>query len=171
MKEDAKCFIRVEKGIYEEIPYKELEKRRLKDESYKNRKFIYVNKMLMEVSKDEYIDYYREIERNRYSKKVLKKFSNISIEQQQNENEDITKDVIADSNCNVEFEIIRKSEIEKLKKALLELTEEEYKIIKALFYDEESLRYVADKMGKHYTTIQHHRDRILKKISKKIKKL
>ena len=112
MKEDAKCFIRVEKGIYEEIPYKELEKRRLKDESYKDRKFIYVNKMLMEVSKDEYIDYYREIERNRYSKKVLKKFSNISIEQQQNENEDITKDVIADSNCNVEFEIIRKSEIE-----------------------------------------------------------
>ena len=57
----------------------------------------------------------------------------------------------------------------KLKQALLELTEDEYKIIKALFYDDKSLRNYADKVGKHYTTIQYHRDKILEKLREILK--
>lgn len=165
MEDNAKCFIKIKKGFYEEITYKELNKRRNEDDTYKDKKFIYIHKMLMEVSQEEYIDYFKEIERNRYAEKILKNFSDISIEQQQKENEDMkTKDVIADPRCNVEFEVTRKIEVEKLKKALLELTEDEYKIIKALFYDEKSLRDYANKVGKHYTTIQYHRDRIIEKL-------
>ena len=97
MEDNAKCFIKIKKGYYEEITYKELNKRRNEDDTYKDKKFIYIHKMLMEVSQEEYIDYFKEIERNRYSEKILKNFSDISIEQQQKENEDMkTKDVIAD---------------------------------------------------------------------------
>lgn len=172
MDDNAKCFIKINKGYYEEITYKELNKRRKEDDSYKDKKFIYIHKMLMEVSQEEYIDYFQEIERNRYAEKILKKFSDISIEQQQRVNEDDEindKDVVADPDCNVEFEITRKTEIEQLKKALLELTEDEYKIIKALFYDDKSLRNYADKVGKHYTTIQYHRDKILEKLREFLK--
>ena len=172
MDDNAKCFIKINKGYYEEITYKELKERRKEDSTYKNKKFIYIHKMLMEVTEEEYIDYFQEIERNRYAEKILKKFSDISIEQQQriNEEEDIRdKDVVADPNCNVEFEITRKSEIEQLKNALLELTEDEYKIIKALFYEEETVRKYAEKIGIPYSTVQYRKKQILNKLKKFIK--
>lgn len=172
MKDNAKCFIKINKGYYEEITYKELNKRREVDNTYKDKKFIYIHKMLMEVSQEEYIDYFQEIERNRYAEKILKKFSDISIEQQQRVNEDDEindKDVVADPDCNVEFEITRKTEIEQLKKALLELTEDEYKIIKALFYKEKTIREYAKKLGIPFTTLQSRKDKIIKKLKKILK--
>ena len=172
MDDNAKCFIKINKGYYEEITYKELKERRRKDNTYKNKKFIYIHKMLMEVSQEEYIDYFQEIERNRYAEKILKSLSDISIEQQKRVNEDDdmkTKDVVADPNCNVEFEVTRKSEIEQLKNALLELTEDEYKIIKALFYEEETIRKYAEKIGIPYSTVQYRKKQILNKLKKFIK--
>ena len=53
--------------------------------------------------------------------------------------------------------------------ALLQLTEEEYKLIKALFFENKTLREYAAIVGKHYTTIQDKRDRILEKLKKFIK--
>ena len=172
MEDNAKCFIKINKGYYEEITYKELKERRRKDNTYKNKKFIYLHKMLMEVTQEEYIDYFQEIERNRYARKILRKFSAISIEQQQRVNEDEEmndKDVVADPNCNVEFEITRKLEIEQLKKALLELSEDEYKIIKALFYEEKTVRKYAEKIGIPYSNVQYRKKQILNKLKKFIK--
>lgn len=40
MQENAKCFIRIDKGIFEEITYKELEKRRKLKKEYNMKKFI-----------------------------------------------------------------------------------------------------------------------------------
>lgn len=40
MKDNAKCFIRIAKGIFEEITYKELENRKKTEKSYRNKKFI-----------------------------------------------------------------------------------------------------------------------------------
>ena len=169
MKADAKCFIRVEKGIYEEIPYKELEKRRLKDEFYKVKKFIPIDGMLMEVTLDEYIAFYKEIERAKYYKRKSKEFEFISINEIPEEKDIREKYLLIDEKINIDFEVERKIEIEKLRKALLLLTEDEYKLIKNLFYDDKSLRYLANKLGKHHTTVQHNRDKILKKLRNFIK--
>ena len=70
---------------------------------------------------------------------------------------------------NVEANFERKNEIEKLRLALLQLSEEEYKLIKALFFENKTLREYAAIVGKHYTTIQDKRDRILEKLKKFIK--
>ena len=104
MDDNAKCFIKINKGYYEEITYKELKERRRKDNTYKNKKFIYIHKMLMEVSQEEYIDYFQEIERNRYAEKILKNFSDISIEQQKRVNEDAQLLETAKDNAKVILE-------------------------------------------------------------------
>ena len=65
MEDNAKCFIKIRKGYYEEITYKELKERRENDNTYINKKFIPIQKTLIEVSLEEYKDFYKEIERNK----------------------------------------------------------------------------------------------------------
>lgn len=169
MKENSKCFVKINQGIYEEITYKELEERRQLIPSYRNKKFIYINKMLFEVSDKEYKDYYSEIERNRYSKKVLQKLNTISIEQL-NFGEDMNdKQVIIDDTTNVEDEIERKNEIEELKKALLKLDNDEYKMIRELFFKEKTVREYAKVLGLPYATVQYKKKQVLKKLKNLMK--
>lgn len=44
MRDNAKCFIKIAKGIYEEITYKELKERRKTNETYKDKLFIPVQR-------------------------------------------------------------------------------------------------------------------------------
>ena len=169
MKDDDKCFIKVENGIFEEISYKELKNRRKRIEEYKDKKFIYIHGMLMEVSEEDYIDYYQEIERNRYAKRVIRKLKPLSIEEMKETIDFRDKEVIKDSRFNTEDEVERKLEIEQLKNALLQLTEKEYKIIKALFYKEDTIREYAKKIGIPFTTIQSQKQKILEKLKKILK--
>lgn len=169
MKDDDKCFIKVGNGTFEEISYKELENRRKRVEEYKNKKFIYIHGMLMEVSEEEYIDYYQEIERNRYAKRVIRKLKPISIEEMKETMDFRDKDIIKDLKFNIEDEVAKKIEIEQLKIALLELTEKEYEIIKALFYKEDTIREYAKEIGTPFTTIQSQKQKILEKLKKLLK--
>ena len=169
MKDDDKCFIKVENGIFEEISYKELINRRKRIEEYKDKKFIYIHGMLMEVSEEEYIDYYQEIERNRYAKRVIRKLRPLSIEEMKETIDFRDTEVIEDCRVNTEDEVERKLEIEQLKNALLQLTEKEYKIIKALFYKEDTVREYAKKIGIPFTTIQSQKQKILEKLKKLLK--
>jgi len=169
MKENSKCFVKINQGIYEEITYKELEERRQLIPSYRNKKFIYINKMLFEVSDREYKDYYSEIERNRYSKKVLQKLNTISIEQLNFDEDMDDKQVIIDDTTNVEDEIERKNEIEELKKALLKLDNDEYKMIRELFFKEKTVREYAKVLGLPYATVQYKKKQVLKKLKNLMK--
>lgn len=166
MKDNAKCFIKIGKGIYEEITYEELEKRRKIVNSYNKKKFIYIHGMLLEVSKSEYEDYYAEIERNRYCKKVLQKLQVISIEELNTDEDMDDKEVIADSSKNIEFEIERKIEIEQLREALLKLNYNEYKLVKEIFFKEKTVREYAEMTGIPYATVQYRKKKILNKLKK-----
>lgn len=53
-------------------------------------------------------------------------------------------------------------EIEQLKNALSLLDDEEYKLVKALFFEQKSLRDYAETIGKHYTTVYHNKIKLLK---------
>ena len=65
MNNNSKCFIKQKGKTYKEITYGELKERR-KYKTYKNKKFIKVEDMLFEVSKEEFDDYHSEDERIRY---------------------------------------------------------------------------------------------------------
>lgn len=62
---NSKCFILSPDG-YEEITYSELCRRRDTDETYRTKKFIPLHGMLMEVTPEQYIDFYRIRNRQRY---------------------------------------------------------------------------------------------------------
>lgn len=169
MKKNLKCFIKNENGEYEEITLQELEKRKNNSNSYQNKKFILVDDTLLEVSKTIYEDFYAEYERNKYIDKIMRKLQVISIEELR-DNEDVRGiDIIGDKQCNVEKEVYKKIEIEKLKEALLSLNDAEYKLIKNVFFDEKTIREYAEIIGLPYSTIQYKKIQILKKLKKLLK--
>ena len=169
MKDNSKCFIKISKGIYEEITHQELESRIESDNLYKDKKFLYIHGMLLEVSESEYKDYYAEIERNRYCKKVLQKLQTISLEELNTDDDIDDKQVIADESQDIEDKLERKIEIEQLKKVLLELDTNEYEMIKELFFKEKTVRSYAEEMGIPYATVQYRKKKILKKLKNFLK--
>lgn len=168
MKENAKCFIRKKRGIYKEITYKELKDKRKKFITYKRKRFIQLDDILLEASKREYETIDTEEQRIKYIKRTERNIKLISYDKE-NDNGTALKDIIPDSNYNLENYVVRKIELENLKKALLMLSDEEYNLIKALFFEQKSLREYGKIIGKHYTTVQNNRDKILEKLKKFIK--
>ena len=168
MKDDDKCFIKFKNGIYKEITYKELEKRRKRYITYKDKKFIPIQNCLMEVSLDKYKEFYQDIEHQKYIKKLKKNYNIISIEKI-NDEDFKGKDILADTNVDIESEVERKEEIEKLKKALLLLNTEEYNLIKALFFNGRTVREYAEIKDIPYSTIQYKKKIVLEKLKKLLK--
>lgn len=170
MKENAKCFIKIKKGIYEEITYKELKEKRNKYITYKKKRFIQLDDILLEVSKREYETIDAEEQRLKYINRTERNIKIISYDKE-DDNGTVLKDVIPDSNYNLEFEIERKMEIEKLEEALFQLNDEEYNLIKALFFEQKTLREYAEMLGIPFMTIQNRKNKILEKLKKILKKL
>lgn len=168
MKENAKCFIKIKKGIYEEITYKELKEKRNKYITYKKKKFIQLDDILLEVSKREYETIDPEEQRLKYINRTERNIKIISYDKE-DDNGTVLKDVIPDSNYNLEFEIERKMEIEKLEEALFQLNDEEYNLIKALFFEQKTLREYAEMLGIPFMTIQNRKNKILEKLKKFLK--
>ena len=172
MQENAKCFIRIDKGIFEEITYKELEKRRKLKKEYNMKKFIPIDGMLLEVTENEYKDFYKDFERNKYIMNESKRFSFISINKmaKDDDDKDIRETIILpDENVDINAELERKMEIEQVKNALSELNDEEYKLIKALFFEQKSLREYAEIIGKHYTTVYYIKNKAIEILKKFLK--
>ena len=128
--------------------------------------------MLLEVEKEEYEDFYREVERHKYVIGESKRFTHISIDEMPKDDDDVEvrgADILKDNDADVNFEVEKKIEIEKLKKALLKLTNDEYKIIKALFYKQKSLREYAKTIGVSYGTVLYRKKQIIEKLKKILK--
>lgn len=168
MKDNAKCFIKIKKGIYEEITYKKLKEKRRKYDTYKNKKFIQVDDKLLEVSQREYETFNKEEQRIKYIARADKKLQIISYDNE-DENGTVLINTIKDTSCDIENEIERMIEIEQLKKALLQLSNEEYELIKALFYEEKTVREYAERKGIPFTTIQSRKNKIIEKLKNILK--
>ena len=167
MKDNAKCFIKIKKGIYEEIQYKDLKEKRKRFITYKNKKFIKIEDSLLEVSKKEYEIIESEDQRRKYVKRIEKK--KVISYDNKDENGTVLINSIKDVDYDIESEVERKLEIERLKKALLQLDAEEYKLIKELFYKEIPLREYARINGIPFTTVQGRKDKIIKKLKNILK--
>ena len=168
MKENNKCFIKLNNGNYEEITYKELIERRKNLKEYEDKKFIKVDKFLLEVTKDEYKQMDLEEQREKYVRRLKNKIEAISLDKVYADKYTL-KDAIPDYNEDLSDIIQRKIENEKMQKALLMLSDNEYRLIKALFYDRETIRQYALKNGIPFMTIQNRKNKILRKLKKFIK--
>ena len=149
----------LENQVYEEISYSEFLRRYSIDEAYKNKHFIYVSQRLMEVSHDDYVRHYKELEHIRYLKKLDIENGLISMENMDDADSDNTSssDYVPE---RAEIAIMMK----KLSDCLLMLTDDELELIKAIFFDGVSEREYALRKGVYHNAVHKKKVRIPKKL-------
>jgi RNA polymerase sigma factor (sigma-70 family) len=160
-----KVFV-LENGNYQEITYQEHCQNQQSDESYKNRFFIPLQGMLLEVSREVYAEFYREKERNRYLKKLDIEnglFSIDSFEKADGSGVDYIADTVADMAEDVMEQLL----LDKLRECISLLSFEEQKLIHQHYYDEIS----EVELSREYGISQQAVSKRLKKVREKLKNL
>lgn len=160
---NSKCFILSPDG-YEEITYSELCRRRDTDETYRTKKFIPLHGMLMEVTPEQYIDFYRIRNRQRY------------LDRRSADNGDISIDMLTTPEFNgadilvsgedVAEQVANRIMLDKLRDSLGLLTAEEMELIRDVFYNGITERDLAVKHGVSQVAIHKRKRRILEKLRK-----
>jgi len=162
---EARCFIFSADG-YEEITYSELYQRSATNPEYASRKFIPLHGMLMEVTNEQYANYYKTHRRNRYLKEQEQKRNLISLD---NLKEKELTDVYTIISDNDPIDQATNSLlIEKLLSSLQLLTAEERELIYALFSSNLSEHELSKKTGIPQKTINDRKHKILAKLHKLI---
>ena len=160
-----KVFI-LEDGKYIEMPYEEFNRRRQEDESCREKRFLSLHGMLMEVTEEEYVSYYKDKRRQRYIDERAKKFGTFSYDALTTD-EFNGKDILSDPNSNVEAEVQARYFTEKLRTALSELTDDERILITLHYYKDISESELAKKYGISQQAISKR----IKKIREKLKSI
>lgn len=160
---NAKCFILSPDG-YEEITYTELCRRRDKDETYKDKKFIPLHGMLMEVTPEQYIDFYRTRNRQRYLDKRSAEKGDISIDMLTTP--EFNGENILVSEEDIAEQVVNQMMLDKLRDSLGLLTANEMELIQDVFYDGITERDLAKKHRVSQVAIHKRKKRILDKLKK-----
>lgn len=131
---NSKCFV-LSVGGYEEITYAELCRRRENDESYVTKFFIPLHGMLMEVTKEQYKEFYKEKRRQKYL--IERSISNgdISIDVLLSGGVKCV-DLIADSIIDVAVIAVNRIQLNELRNAIRLLDNDEQILIYRYYYDE-----------------------------------
>ena len=160
----SKCFIRTGSG-YEEITYGELLRREETDPSYKSRRFLPLHGMLMEVTAEQYEDFYRDRRRQKYLYERSKENRDISIDMLTTEQFN-GADILVSDGMDIEEQVTRKILLDKLHICLSLLTEEEQVLVWALFFESKTEREWSAETGIPQKTINDRKRRILGKLKK-----
>lgn len=139
--------------------------------------YLYINGKPIKVSKEIYAEYYYWERKEQYFMEDLKKGKmvidsengevtiipsrEISYEKYFNQGEPFET-----SEDTLENQLLKVLELEKLKNALKEITEEERELIWELFYLEKTERQVSEALHIARATLRHRRDKILAKLKK-----
>ena len=154
---------------YAELSYQDFCRRRQTDQSYMDKLFIPVQGCLLEVVREQYTDFYRDKERWRYLKKLDADNSLLSLEAFERD-DDNSIDFIADEAVNVAEAVVHRMMLDKLRSALAMLSEDEQKLVNAIFFQELSEREWSSISGIPQKTINDRKRRILAKLKKILEK-
>lgn len=160
-----KVFI-LEKGNYKEITYSELKRLEQADKSYMDKFFLPLHGMLMEVTEEEYKEYYRDKRRQKYIDERSKANGDISYNSFDTD-ELLGEDILVDKHTDVEAQVISKMTVQQLRQAFLLLSTDEIALLKLRYFKE----YSEIKLSKYYGVSQQAISKRIKKILSKIKKI
>ena len=163
-----KVYIK-ESGSYTELSYKEFYNRRETDRAYADKLFIPVQGCLIETEQAHYIEFYRDKERWRYLKKLDADNSLLSLEAFESD-DDNSIEFIADEAVNVAETVVHRMMLERLRSALAMLSEDEQKLVNAIFFQELSEREWSSISGIPQKTINDRKRKILAKLKKILEK-
>lgn len=161
------CYIK-DHSKYHKTTYGELKRMKEHDPAtFSNRWFIPVNGTLLEVDHQDYQDFYRAKERQDYLEELDKEYRVISYEtlKEQTHRE---KGVISINEVDVHKIVETGMLFEELKKALSRLNKDEAALIKALYFEDQTVKELANRRGVSIYTIYKQRKRILQKLRKMI---
>ena len=159
-----KVYIK-ESGGYVELTYKDFCRRRQADQSYMDKLFIPVQGCLLEVVREQYADFYRDKERWRYLQKLDTNHKLLSLEGF-TDSEGNVIDFVVDEVVDFAETVVRAVMVDRLKAALLLLSDSEQTLIKAIFFEELSEREVGLRLGVTQSVVNKRKSKILAKLRK-----
>lgn len=164
---DALCFIK-DQSKYKRISYAELKEMKKNDTvAFSRRWFIPVNGMLLEVNQQEYKDFYRTKDRQDYLDELDKEYRSISYEvlKEQNYQE---KDLVSVKEVDVHKIVETDLLLKELKKALSCLNKDEAALVKALYFDDQTVKDISIKRGISINAAYKQKQKVLEKLRKMI---
>ena len=160
-----KVFI-LENNEYAEITYEELCHREATDKSYEDKLFLPLHGMLMEVTKDVYDDFYRDKRRQQYI--TARAIANGDVSYDALTNDEFNgEDTLVDPDENVAEQVAQKMLIEKLRRVLPLLSEDEQLLIHRHYFED----IPETELAQMYGITQQGISKRIKKIREKLKKL
>ena len=162
-----KVFV-LENGQYAEITFEELQRREKDIIGYKEKYFLPLHGMLMEVTKEEYTLYYKEKRRERYIAEQAKEVGAFSYDALTTD-EFNGEEILVDPNKSPEEEVEHNLLIEMLLGLFQKLNPDEQALIKAIYFDGMSEREYAARLGVYPNAVHKRKHKILEKLKKLMK--
>lgn len=162
------CFI-LHDGAYQEIPYTVLFIEREHNPEYRDRYFLPFQDCLLEVPFEYYKQECQDTRRRKYLRKEAQRNGEISydaLDSDEMNGEEIIRDIYTDVECDA----ITKVMVKKLRHTLMQLTDEELKLIDSLYYQEQSERQYAAVLGISQKGVNKRRRKVLDKLKVLIEK-
>lgn len=164
-----KVFIKSNNG-YEELSYQEFYSLWKTDEKYRDKLFLPLYGMLMEVTRKEYEEFYRNQRRQKYINESAEKKSEISFDALVTDGFN-GEELLIDPGEGIADLVERNLMRQALQKALHMLTTDEQHLIQSVFFEGMTEREYASAMGVCRNTIHKRKVRILAKLKKILEKL
>ena len=162
-----KVFI-LDNGIYTELSYEEFCSLKDNDVSYADKFFIPLHRMLMEVTEEQYKEFYKSQRRQKYIDEQSAKNGDFSYDMLTTDDFN-GEDILPDKSEPLDEQIVQKIMTDKLKSALPLLAEDEQKLIREIFYENLSERTLAEEYGVSQVAIHKRKVKILEKLKKIMK--
>ena len=159
-----KVYIKENSG-YMELSYTDFCRRRQADQSYMDKLFILVQGCLLEVVREQYADFYKEKERWRYLKKLDTSHSLLSLEGF-TDSEGNMIDLVIDETVDVAETVVHAVMVDRMKTAMLLLSDSEQALIQAIFFEGLSEREVGLRLGVTQSVVNKRKAKTLAKLRK-----
>ena len=157
-----KVYIKENDG-YMELSYMDFCHRRQADQSYMDKLFIPVQGCLLEVVREQYADFYKEKERWRYLKKLDTNYKLLSLEGF-TDSEGNMLDFVVDEAVDIAETVVHAVMVDRMKTAMLLLSDSEQALIQAIFFEELSEREVGLRLGITQSVVNKRKAKILAKL-------
>ena len=159
-----KVYIK-ENNVYVDLSYKDFCRRRQTDQSYMDKLLIPVQGCLLEVVREQYVEFYKDKERWRYLKKLDTNHSLLSLEGF-TDSEGNVLDFVIDETVDVAETVVHAVMVDRLKTAMSFLSDGEQALIQAIFFKELSEREVGLRLGITQSVVNKRKAKILAKLRK-----
>lgn len=165
MKKQPKAVYIIENGKYTELTYDEFRRREQICPLYADKLFLPLYGRLMEVSKEDYAEFYRAKRRQKYLDERSADNGDFSFDSLTTD-EFNGEDILVDRQPDICETIVERIMTDKLRKAVCSLRKDEQKLITEHFYEGVSQTELAQKYGVNQSNISRKIGRILVKIKK-----